>query len=280
MRHLLRSWEEIEPLLCEQTVVLGLDYDGTLTPIVKHPSLARLSPDVQETLTQLSKREKLNVVLVSGLSLPDLAAKAGRYSGACYVGNHGFEMKGPAFHYVHPDALRAREVLQEIKKKLTRVFKPVRGVFVEDKIWTLSVHYRALARLKAARIRKIFLTTVRHYAAASKVKLTEGKKVWEIRPAADWNKGKALLWLWDQLHGDIAGKTFFIYFGDDVSDEDAFKALKPSGITVKITGRPDPSSAARYYLRSPKEVSKFLKKLAQSKKQEEITSDRAFCGVQ
>lgn len=271
MRPLLKSWPEIEPLLSAENVVLGLDFDGTLTPIVKHPSLAKLSPEMKRTLERLTEQEKLNVVLVSGRSLPDLTSKAGRFPGVSYVGNHGFEMKGPSFHYVHPEALRVRPVLQEIKKKLARIFKPVRGVFVEDKTWTLSVHYRELPLRKARRIRKIFLTVVRPYAAAGKIKLTEGKKVWEVRPAADWNKGKALLWLWDQLHGEISGKTFFIYLGDDLSDEDVFKALQPSGITAKITGRPDKSSAARYYLRSPKEVLKFLK--------EGFTSSRSFCGV-
>ena len=76
------------------------------------------------------------------------------------------------------------------------------------------------------------------------LQLTRGKMLMEVRPALHWNKGKAVLWIWRRL----APKYVPFYIGDDVTDEDAFSALRPYGITVRI-GRKT-ASHAQYYIPS------------------------------
>jgi trehalose-phosphatase len=97
------------------------------------------------------------------------------------------------------------------------------------------------------------------------LRVTSGKKVWEIQPRIDWNKGKAVLWLLEALNVDRPDVVPF-YFGDDVTDEDAFEALKARGIGVYV-GHPDDVEACRetladYALRTSDEVGSFLDRLA------------------
>ena len=87
----------------------------------------------------------------------------------------------------------------------------------------------------------------------------EGKKVYELLPNTDWDKGKAVLWLLEDLHLE-RGKVRPIYIGDDRTDEDAFRALGRRGIGILVSEEPRPS-AATYSLGNPSEVERFLREL-------------------
>ena len=97
-------------------------------------------------------------------------------------------------------------------------------------------------------------------AGLPELRKTGGKKVFEVRPRMDWDKGKAVLWLLDALGLDRPEVTP-IYIGDDLTDEDAFAALKERGISLLVSERPLPT-AADYRLRDTEEVGDFLETLS------------------
>ncbi len=260
MKHLFAAWPQFEPLIKERLVVLFLDYDGTLTPIVEHPRLAKLSSQGKKLLRQTAHTEGVRTAIVSGRSLADLEALVG-VPGLMYVGNHGLEFEGPAMHFTHPEALEAKELIQKIKGRLKEALRPFRGILVEDKVFTLSVHYRRLAQDNAEKAQAVFSKILAPYLAKSQVVLTEGKKVWEVRPAIRWNKGTMVLWLYGRMLAHYSQNLFAVYVGDDRTDEDAFSALRRVGIGVKVTPLEDASSHAAYFLRSPGEVFEFLNRL-------------------
>lgn len=263
MKHALEAWEEIEPLLKDCCLLLFLDYDGTLTPIVEEPRLAQLSPRGKKILEDLIFIRNVKVILMSGRLLEELKERVGVF-GIIYAGNHGFELEGPSIRHVHPGALDACKLMHAIFQQLMERFRHFPGIFVEDKVLTLSVHYRGVEEEKIAMAKQYFSEIVQPYAHSSQVILTEGKKVLEIRPGGgiQWDKGKALLWILGQVLAHSAQRVFPIYIGDDQTDEDAFRAVKPRGLGVKVLESAGGSlSEAAYYLHSPEEVLDFLERL-------------------
>jgi alpha,alpha-trehalase len=87
----------------------------------------------------------------------------------------------------------------------------------------------------------------------------DGKKVYELLPDIDWDKGKAVLWLLETLKLE-RGKVLPIYIGDDRTDEDAFSALEKRGVAILVSEQPQ-VTAASYWLHNPEEVEEFLQKI-------------------
>jgi len=235
---------------------LFLDYDGTLTPIVKRPGLAVLSKTRRKALVKLSKNPRVIVAVISGRMLSDLKKRVG-LKGIYYAGNHGFEIEGPGVKLTHPKALRAKPLLRKIKAALTKQFGNIKGVIVEDKILTLSLHYRLVSAKDFRIIERIFPKLVSPYRKTKKIRITRGKKVFEVRPNIAWDKGRAVLWFLKKVAGK--SKAIPVYIGDDVTDEDAFKALRKKGVTMRV-GRSS-GSAAQKFLRNVPAVYKFIESL-------------------
>lgn len=236
--------------------VLFLDYDGTLTPIVKKPSLAVLSKSRRASLKKISKR--LLTAVISGRMLSDLKKRVG-ITGIYFAGNHGFEIQGPKISLTHPKALLAKPLIRRIKLKLQKNLKGVKGIIVEDKILTLSLHYRMAQAKDLKSIKKIFSETTKPFLKSKKIRITYGKKVFEVRPNIPWNKGHAVLWFLRKL--GKGKKLLPIYIGDDRTDEDAFLALKNRGITIRV-GR-SAKTHAEYYVKDVDAVYRFILQLSQ-----------------
>jgi trehalose-phosphatase len=235
---------------------LFLDYDGTLTPIVKRPALAVLSKSRRKALAGLAQNPHIAVAVISGRMLSDLKRRVG-LKGIYYAGNHGFEIEGPKVKLTHPKALRAKPLLRKIKSELRRQLGDIKGIIIEDKILTLSLHYRLVPAKDFKRIEKQFPKIVGPYRKTKKVRVTHGKKVFEIRPNIAWDKGKAVLWFLKKVAKKT--KAIPIYIGDDVTDEDAFKALKKKGVTIRV-GR-SKKSAAQKFIRDVDAVYNFIESL-------------------
>ncbi|MGB9637604.1 MAG: trehalose-phosphatase, partial [Microgenomates group bacterium] len=165
------------------------DYDGTLTPIVSEPERATLGPEMKRLLDLLSGRFK--VAVISGRPLAEMERLV-PLKEIYYAGNHGFEIKGPGINFVLPEAELARPLISRICAELQERLGQFSGLIVEGKGLTASLHYRCVAPEEVDRLAKIFYRIVRPHVASGLVRITGGKKVWEIRPNVSWDKGKAV----------------------------------------------------------------------------------------
>ncbi len=260
MEHLLSSWPEVaEELRDARHVLLLIDYDGTLTPIVERPELAELSETAKRLLEELAHQSRFIVGIISGRALADLKDKVG-ISGIIYAGNHGLEIEGPGICFTNPVAEELSPVLQAMSDELSQAVSTIKGVFVENKGLTLSVHYRLAEEGRAEDVERIVRQVIGSTEAAERVKITYGKKVYEVRPDVVWDKGKALELLITRYSKEGRRSELLpVYFGDDLTDEDGFRVIKDyrSGISVFV-GDESQQSSARYFLKSPAEVTTLL----------------------
>ncbi len=200
--------------------------------------------------------------MVSGRSLRDIKKKVG-IRGITYAGNHGIEIEGPCLRFVYPPARTLEPVVRRLYSALSRALAGIEGVLVEDKGITLSVHYRLVAEDRVAEVKRICEETVGRLRSEGKIRTTEGKKVYEIRPGVVWDKEDAIVLLlscWTSSAEAAAGVTFFL--GDDLTDEGGFRVMNARGGVSVFVGEPDRDTAARFLLSSPEEVLDFLRRLA------------------
>jgi len=241
--------------------VLFLDYDGTLTPIVSRPEDAVLDTGMRKVLERLAERHP--VAVVSGRDRRDVEQRVG-LEGIYYAGSHGFDIAGPASEVTYQAAEHVIPVVEAVTRRLEAELAGIEGAQVEPKRFTVAVHYRRAAPSDVSRMEAIVDRLVAEHPELRKA---GGKKVWEIRPALDWDKGRAVEWLLRVMIGDMGldpEAVVPIYLGDDETDEDAFRALSrrdPPGIGILVTPTPV-ATAARYTLRDPDEVRKLLEWLA------------------
>jgi len=236
------------------------DYDGTLTPIAERPELANLSPATKRLLQSLALLPDFTIGVISGRALADLRGKVG-VSGLVYAGNHGLEMAGPGISLVHPIAEELEPVLRVLQYVLSSALRMIKGAFVENKRLSLSVHYRLVDESQTAKVESIVKEVVGRAEAAGQAKITRGKKVYEVRPAVTWDKGKAVKLLMKKYgQGGRKSGLVPIYLGDDLTDEDGFRAIEAYGMGISVfVGEAGERSNARYCLKSPAEVVAFLK---------------------
>jgi len=260
LEHLLSVWPVVAKQLGDAKHILLLtDYDGTLTPIVEKPEMANLSAEMKDLLQALAQQHRVRLGIISGRALADLKDKVG-ISGISYAGNHGLEIEGPGISFVNPIAEELKPILLIMHYMLDRTLETIRGVFVENKGLSLSVHYRLADTQRTADVERIVKHVVGGVEAAGKAKIVSGKKVFEVRPAVAWNKGKAIKLLMKKNGKGGQGSGLLpIYIGDDVTDEDGFKVIESygSGLSVFV-GEQTRQSTAQYFLKSPAEVFIFL----------------------
>lgn len=230
-------------------IILFLDFDGTLAPIVEDPALASMPTNTREALTLLALDPKISLAIISGRAISDLRFRVG-LENLIYAGNHGLEINGPGLDFIEPVAAERLKALGELSRHLRVRLHEIPGVEVENKVLSASVHFRRAAASSLAEIRQAVHDAV--IFDGHPFQITEGRKVLEIRPRVGWDKGMAVRWI-QQTSGHPGALP--VYLGDDSTDEDAFLAL-PEGITVSI-GKIRETSA-QYYLERQEMVSGFL----------------------
>lgn len=232
--------------------VVCLDFDGTLSEIVSDPEAAVLVDGAAEALAAMA--EQCPVAILSGRDLADIRTRVG-VSGVWYAGSHGFEVVGPdGTEYRNPDAAAALPALHQAGDALFNGLSSITGVHVERKRYAIAVHYRNASEDCVAEI----VATTHEYGTRLGLRVTTGRKVVELRPDIDWDKGSALKWIQDQLSPD--SRLIPIYIGDDLTDEDAFDALRASGVGIAVRHDEDRDrpSAASFSLDNPLQVRDFL----------------------
>ena len=257
MRYLFKSLNILKRQLKAKKIFLFLDYDGTLTPIASRPKQATLPKATKALLRRLQRCQGVKIALISGRSLKDVKALVG-VKDVVYAGNHGLEIKGSGLVWKNPLVTKNKKVLTVIKQKLKKSLKGIKGVLIEDKGLTLSVHYRCVKKAKQAAVKKLFQKTVLLFLKSDKIKTSEGKKVLEIRPPLKWHKGKAVQWLLSQWRKSKK-HHLAIYVGDDVTDEDAFGILGSEDLSV-IVGKKR-RTRARYFVKNTQDVNRLLREV-------------------
>jgi trehalose 6-phosphate phosphatase len=229
--------------------------------------MAVLPSQTRKILKRISRHNLFRLAIISGRSLSEIKAMLG-LENIAYAGNHGLEIECPAHYrqetspqmttFTHPIAKQFQPKLNSLEQRLKRQLSGIGGIVIQNKGLTLSIHYRLAKQTDRDRIRRLSLEAIADEHARHGLQVTEGKKVLEVRPPVDWNKGKAVEWLLE-ICGTPGGLPIFA--GDDVTDEDGFVVLhKIGGISVFI-GENNASSAADYYLGSPEQLYHWLEKL-------------------
>ena len=244
--------EAVTTRLATPALVLMLDVDGTLAPIASRPEEATVPPETRRAIAALAARPGVHVALVSGRAAADARRMVG-VSNLWAIGNHGAETIGPDGEAdVDPQVARYETTIAQASRKLSSLVAAVPGVLLEDKRWTLSVHYRLADAAVVPRLRGV----VESVAGGLGLRLIDGKAIFEVRPPVHVNKGTAVLALARRLGPADAGHLFI---GDDVTDEDAFRLLRvqmPNAVTVKV-GDPK-TTAAEFAVRDPAAVRELL----------------------
>lgn len=259
MKYLFNYWDTISRELTHKKLMLFLDYDGTITPIVATPGKAILSSITKKYLRKLVKVPNCHLAIISGRELKDLKNKV-KINGIIYSGNHGLEIdyRGVDLKFFYDRKYLER--LKIIENIISDELDSIRGILIESKGISLSIHYRLIDPGKISSVKKIFYKVVNPYLNKKQISVKKGKMVLEIKPPLRWNKGTLVQWLIENINEHKGSKVIF-YFGDDLTDEDAFRALKRKGYTVFV-GRPR-KSLAKYYVRNTQEVTKVLERFAE-----------------
>ncbi len=242
-QHALSQSEELQKRLAGRELFLFLDFDGTLAPIEEQPEMAAMPDSIRTLIAAL--REHYPIAVISGRSLQDLKSRVA-LPGLVYGGNHGAEMEGSNVF------AEGQPLLAAFLTAAQQAFGSLPGVQIEDKGVTASIHFRKVEPVCLEQFLASFQEITRNYADTLLV--SEGRKVFEIRPLGAFSKGDAVL----RLMEGVGKGRIPVYLGDDSSDEDGFRSVRETGIAVAVGG----STEAEYYLRNQGEVCQFLELLA------------------
>lgn len=216
----------LERVVAAPTLLVASDFDGTLSPIVDDPSVAAPLESATAALARLADLPDTHVAVVSGRALADLRVRARVPAGVHLIGGHGTEIGSlPGLRLsTRQSALRDR-----IERALAELAATAAGFLVEPKPGSVAFHYRNADPADAARA----LDVVHNLAAGiDGVTLKEGKMVVELA-VTEGDKGTAILRLARSL-----GAHATLYVGDDLTDEDAFAALGPADLGIKVGDGP------------------------------------------
>jgi trehalose 6-phosphate phosphatase len=242
---------EIVPQARDRRPAVFLDYDGTLTPIVSRPEQATLSISTRQVLRELA--DLVPVAILSGRDLDDVRRLVD-IDGIVYAGSHGFDIAGPR-GLRKQVATEFLSIIDLAEKELKEKLAGIPGALVERKRFSIAAHYRNVAGSDVSKVEQAVNKVAADHGELRRI---DNKKVYELQPNIDWNKGKAVLWLLQAL--ELEG-VFPIYIGDDLTDEDVFRALKERGAGIVVNKQPR-LTAARYALKDPVEVERFLRDLS------------------
>ena len=253
----LRCYPQLKSTLMFRRAVVLLDFDGTLSAISEDPSSARLVPGMAEALRSLAKR--CQVVVLTGRDLADIQTRVG-VDGIWYAASHGYEIRGPdgSSHENH-SAAEGVGALDKVAADLSDRLKAVDGVVVEQKRFAIAVHYRNVRPNDVGGV----VAAAHEAARGTQLKVMSGRKVIEIQPDVSWDKGKTLTSILERIDGDDAA-LLPIYVGDDLTDEDAFDAVRYDGIGISVVNADDGDrpTAAHFVVRGLDAVRTLIERLS------------------
>ena len=257
--NILAHFDEVFTPEDELNYFLFLDFDGTLSPIVDVPSEAQALDELPEIIQKCT--EHFRVCIITGRDSHVIMEKL-RLNNVFYAACHGFEITSfPNFLYQVPEAKAAIPNLDQAEKKFAEEFSGIEGFVLERKKFGIALHYRMMKSPEA--VSKLKDKVTKYVSSDSALKVREGEKVLEILPEVYWDKGMAMLKIY-QVLGIHEKDLPPLYIGDGQTDEDAFREMETLGIPI-LASIGQRRSKAKYHLRGPVEVRDFLKKLLERK---------------
>lgn len=248
--NILECWPKIDRRVrLAKHIVVFLDFDGTLVRLRRKPKEVFLGEPARRVLRKLVRHQQVTLCFISGRQLGDLRQRA-RVEGALYFGLHGWERSGG-----NASALPSTRQLREEMEWIQRQVCDLSGIRVEDKGICFGIHYRTASKPAVEKARALVKEVLSRLGPD--FRLMAGKKIWEIYPKDMGSKGKAAKGLLQQF----PGRKLAIYAGDDTTDETAF-ALLQKGVTIRVGKFQE--TKAKFFLRNPAEVLKFLGMLEQT----------------
>ncbi|MGQ3414309.1 trehalose-phosphatase [Natrinema sp. LN54] len=249
-----RPLEERKPRLRDRLedaagLLVCLDFDGTLAPIVEDPDAAAPTERNRDAVAALAETPAITTAVVSGRALADVRERVD--GPAIYAGNHGLELARNGSVAVHPIARKRATRIDRLCSILETALSSVPNCRIENKRLTGTVHFRSVPPAAEPIARRITREVVDRFGGDA-VEVSAGKRILEIGPDFPWGKGNAV----ELIAADEPPATTVVYVGDDVTDESAFRAVEPDGIGVRVGGD-DPSSAS-CRVESPAEVASLL----------------------
>ena len=233
--------------------LLMLDYDGTLAPLTIERLEARPQPRSLELVRRIADSGRTELAIVSGRQLPEVEALLGPLR-ATFVGEHGWEWRAPNGELIrHPIEDSVLEVLDQAERIARRAGW---GGLIERKRSAVVIQTRSLPGPQALEVMERCSAAWRELAGSPKLVLDRPRGGLELR-ARDVNKGTVVRSLMSHAGPDALG----VFVGDDVSDEDAFEAIRERGFGVRV-GDPAASSSAQGRLPSSDAVPAFLEEWA------------------
>ncbi|MDF1501665.1 trehalose-phosphatase [Roseisolibacter sp. H3M3-2] len=252
--------DALAPLAQASPLLALFDIDGTLAPLAPRPELAEVPDATRRALADLAARPGVRVGLVTGRAAHD-GARMVPAAGLWVIGNHGVETwDADGTRRVAEALVAAAAAVAREAAALASPVAAVPGALLEDKRWGLSVHTR-LAPDDAV---PALADAVRDVAAREGLRVHDGKRILELRPDAELDKGTAVLALAARL-GALAPAGAVLFAGDDRTDEDAFRRLRAAGaraVTIRV-GEADVPTEADWHVASPVEVAALIGRLVE-----------------
>ncbi|KAG8049547.1 hypothetical protein GUJ93_ZPchr0009g937 [Zizania palustris] len=266
----LGEFEQVVAASKGKQIVMFLDYDGTLSPIVDDPDIAFMSETMRMAVRSVAKH--FPTAIVSG-RCRDKVFEFVKLAELYYAGSHGMDIKGPA----KPSSRHAKAkgvlfqpaseflpMIEHVQQRLEEETRCIPGAKVENNKFCVSVHFRCVDEKSWGAMAETVRRVVREFP---RLRLSQGRMVFEVRPTIKWDKGKALEFLLDSLGFADCSDVLPVYIGDDRTDEDAFKVLRRrgQGVGILVSKHPKETSAS-FSLQEPAEVMEFLLRLVEWKR--------------
>jgi trehalose-phosphatase len=241
-------------------LLLLSDFDGTLCEFRSDPDDVWLPPSRRAVLGELAGLRDVVVGLVSGRRIEDVRRRAGIDGTLYYAGLHGLEIRGDGTSFLHGQMTQTRGLLRVIARSLRAHVTVLPGVFVEDKDLSVALHVREASAADRQAAEVLLQRVAGPHLHSGLLKMLPGDCVFEMLPDIAWTKGDAVRWICRAVRESGGRQPWPVYFGDDLTDEDAFAAVGTGGVSVKVGGRRP--TAAAFRIDGPPALEELLWRLA------------------
>ena len=253
IERVVAAWQARPP---DARPIVLMDFDGTLAEFNVDPSAVTLPPSRQIVLQTLAQRADLSAGIVSGRRIADLRERVPVTPSIFFSGLHGLEIEGPGLRFAHNSMALAAPGISLLSKDLRRAVKPLPGVFVEDKTFSVVLHVRGASKADRLHAMTRFNALAEPFLAEGTVRLQPGDNVLELLPNVDWAKGDAVRAIMRHVEADTKETVWPVYIGDDATDDDAFEEIGTNGLTISVGKR---AAQAAFQIDDPAAVECFLK---------------------